>query len=174
MGSTKPRKLKVNVHKDYHTIIKEYPFQPVMNDQGKYVNIILVRSPFQLPHQELFDEYKDQILFLGMCSFEDYPLRPANPYSPKFPADKYVGMFPGFLHMFREPEKIFPAHVKLLLMSQSDFALPNPEIALARTGVAKKYDFTFSGSDQDAELSRLVISRKELDLCQTSSACHVW
>ena len=49
---------------------------------------------------------------------------------PKFvhdnSADKYVGMFPGFLHMMHPEEaKIqFPPHVKTLLMSQSDFNLP--------------------------------------------------
>lgn len=39
---------------------------------------------------------------------------------------------------------MFPPHVKLLLLSQSDFALPAKGPAMP-----KKYDFTFSGSDQD-------------------------
>ena len=46
--------------------------------------------------------------------------------------------------MVREPERIFPSTVKLLLMSQSDFSLPPPQPQMP-----KKYDFTFSGSDQD-------------------------
>eukprot|EP00928_Gymnodinium_smaydae_P083888 TRINITY_DN6712_c0_g1_i1.p1 TRINITY_DN6712_c0_g1~~TRINITY_DN6712_c0_g1_i1.p1 ORF type:complete len:370 (+),score=40.29 TRINITY_DN6712_c0_g1_i1:21-1130(+) len=139
-------KLSARLHPMYMSLIKEYPFQPVMNDRGKYVNIILVRSPFRGRHHfDLFKKYEKEILFIGMCSFEDYPLPPRNPYSGKFPKDTYVGMFPGFLHMFREPEQIFPPHVKLLLMSQSDFALPHPLDKPAK----KIYDFTFSGSDQD-------------------------
>lgn len=145
-NTPKKKKLKAKLHPKYMTLIKEYPFQPVKNQQGQYVNVILVRSPFRSQHQyDMFKKYEKKILFIGMCSFEDFPLPPANPYSMKFPETFYTGMFPGFLHMFREPEKVFPKHVKLLLMSQSDFALPDPP----RQKVPKVYDFTFSGSDQD-------------------------
>merc|ERR1712232_1127796 len=65
-------------------------------------------------------------------------------YSAHYPADKYVGLFPGFLNMYRHPENIFPSHVKVLDMSVSDFYLPDPGSPLP-----KKWDFTFSGSDQD-------------------------
>merc|ERR1712217_215115 len=121
-----------------------YPFQPVTTDKGMLTNIVLVRSPFRSrSHQTMYERYKGEILFLGICSFEDYPLVPSNPFSGKFPPDMYVGLFPGFLHMFRNPEQIFPSHVKLLLMSQSDFALPRGQ------PLKKKYDFVFSGTDQD-------------------------
>mmetsp|Transcript_37829 Transcript_37829/g.106957 ORF Transcript_37829/g.106957 Transcript_37829/m.106957 type:complete len:299 (-) Transcript_37829:88-984(-) len=108
------------------------------------VNIILVRAPFR-SSQEVKDveKWKDEILFLGISSFEDYPLPPPNPFSGKFPRDKYVGLFPGFLHMFRDTS-VFPDHVKLLLMSQSDFSMP-----ALMPPVEKQYDFVFSGTDQD-------------------------
>eukprot|EP00438_Fugacium_kawagutii_P032882 Skav216141 [mRNA] locus=scaffold1946:408849:415570:- [translate_table: standard] len=137
--------LSSTLHPDYKTLIKEYPFQPVRNQRGEFVNIILVRSPFRSQKQKgMYERYKDSLLFIGISSFEDFPLPPPNPFSSKFPANTYVGLFPGFLHMEREPEKVFPPHVKLLLLSQSDFALPakGPDMP-------KKYDFTFSGSDQD-------------------------
>jgi len=137
--------LSSNLHPMYKTLIKEYPFQPVRNQRGELVNIILVRSPFRSSRQkDLFNKYKDSLLFIGISSFEDFPLPPPNPFSAKFPANTYVGLFPGFLHMEKEPEKVFPPHVKLLLLSQSDFALPAKGPAMP-----KKYDFTFSGSDQD-------------------------
>jgi len=137
--------LSAELHPAYKRLIKEYPFQPVRNERGQLVNIILVRSPFRSRHQkDLYKQYKNEILFLGISSFEDYPQPPPNPFSGKFPIDEYVGLFPGFLHMVREPEKIFPPSVKLLLMSQSDFSLPPPQ-----PKIANKYDFTFSGSDQD-------------------------
>ena len=83
---------------------------------------IQVRSAFGGKKQyDLFDKYKDEILFIGISSFEDFPLPSVNPFSGKYPANEYVGRFDGFLHMMREPEKFFPPHVKLLLMSQSDF-----------------------------------------------------
>ena len=53
---------------------------------------------------------KDKILFLGMCSMEDFPLPSPNPFSANFPRDMYVGMFRGWLHMFRNPQDIFPSH----------------------------------------------------------------
>jgi len=133
------------LHPAYHRLIREYPFQPCRTERGQLVNVIFVRSPFRSAAQEeMYERYKDEILFVGISSFEDFPLPPPNPYSGKFPKDKYVGMFPGFLHMMREPEKFFPPHVKLLLMSQSDFALPYPG-----RRAEKKYDFIYSGSDQD-------------------------
>eukprot|EP00930_Biecheleria_cincta_P055411 TRINITY_DN41731_c0_g1_i1.p1 TRINITY_DN41731_c0_g1~~TRINITY_DN41731_c0_g1_i1.p1 ORF type:complete len:568 (+),score=66.52 TRINITY_DN41731_c0_g1_i1:59-1762(+) len=137
--------LTTNLHPQYHALIREYPFQPVRNENRQLVNIILVRSPFRSQLQEqLFEKYKDELLFIGISSFEDFPLPPPNPFSAKFPVDRYVGRFPGFLYMHRHPETIFPSHVKLLLMSQSDFSLPQ-----RAEPVPKIYDFVFSGSDQD-------------------------
>ncbi|CAE7768039.1 unnamed protein product, partial [Symbiodinium pilosum] len=78
----------------------------------------------------------------------DFPLPAPNPFSESFPRDKFVGLFPGFLYMHRNPETIFPSHVKLILLSQSDFALPGLP-GRPSQGAPKKYDFTFSGSDQD-------------------------
>ncbi|CAK9003574.1 unnamed protein product [Durusdinium trenchii] len=143
----RPKKpeLSAQLHPKYQSLIREYPFQPVRNERGKFVNVILVRSPFRSSHQEqLYEKFKDEILFLGISSWEDYPLPAPNPFSSSFPREKYLGLFPGFLYMHRDAETLFPSHVKLLLLSQSDFSLPGPVPALP-----KKYDFTFSGSDQD-------------------------
>ncbi|CAE7501180.1 MFSD6, partial [Symbiodinium sp. CCMP2456] len=141
------REVSATLHPNYKALIQEYPFQPVRNERGDFVNIILVRSPFRTKRQEkLFQQFKNEILFMGISSWEDFPLPAPNPFSESFPKDKFVGLFPGFLYMHREPEKLFPSHVKLLLLSQSDFALPGPAQA-----VPKKYDFTFSGSDQDVD-----------------------
>ena len=51
------------------------------------VNMFLVRSPWRSRHQEeLYHKYKDEILFVGLSSFEDYPKPSVNPYSQKYPA----------------------------------------------------------------------------------------
>eukprot|EP00930_Biecheleria_cincta_P023687 TRINITY_DN17068_c0_g1_i3.p1 TRINITY_DN17068_c0_g1~~TRINITY_DN17068_c0_g1_i3.p1 ORF type:complete len:401 (-),score=75.28 TRINITY_DN17068_c0_g1_i3:63-1265(-) len=131
------------VHPAYNDLLKEYPFQQVTTQTGRQVNIMLVRSQVS-PHQyRLYQKYKDDILFLGISSMNDYPLKEEG----SLDTQDYVGMFPGFLHMMRDPEKHFPPHVKTLLMSQSDFQLPNAP--LRDYSVPKKYDFTYSASDCD-------------------------
>ena len=64
--------------------------------------------------------------------------------SAQLPAD--VGLFPGFLHMMREPDakRYFPPHVKLIRMSQSDFNLPD---ATPRNYTEpRRWDFTYVGT----------------------------
>eukprot|EP00930_Biecheleria_cincta_P096396 TRINITY_DN88253_c0_g1_i1.p1 TRINITY_DN88253_c0_g1~~TRINITY_DN88253_c0_g1_i1.p1 ORF type:complete len:446 (-),score=35.93 TRINITY_DN88253_c0_g1_i1:355-1692(-) len=127
-------------------LIKEYPFQPVRSvPYSEPLNIVFVRSPPGESHKQDIERYKDKILFLGICSMEDFPLPSPNPFSENFSVDAYTGLLPGWLHMFRHPETIFPSHVKLLLQSQSDFSAPSVDLAPQE----KKYDFVFSGTDQN-------------------------
>eukprot|EP00747_Dinoflagellata_sp_TGD_P061745 gnl/TRDRNA2_/TRDRNA2_152663_c0_seq2.p1 gnl/TRDRNA2_/TRDRNA2_152663_c0~~gnl/TRDRNA2_/TRDRNA2_152663_c0_seq2.p1 ORF type:complete len:497 (+),score=71.43 gnl/TRDRNA2_/TRDRNA2_152663_c0_seq2:92-1582(+) len=137
------------IHPEYNNLLKEYAFQQVTTQTGRQVNIILVRSPFQRSPdaQRLYEKYKDEILFLGISSFEDYPLDSGNPFSERFSPEEYREMFPGFLHMMHKPEEYFPPHVKTLLMSQSDFNLP--DYPPRDYSIPRQYDFTLSGSDQD-------------------------
>jgi len=138
--------LSARVHPAYNSLLKEYPFQAVTTQSGNQVNIILVRSKVNGHQYNLYQKYKDEILFLGISSMNDYPLKEEGSHD----AYDYAAMFPGFLHMMREPEKAFPPHVKTLLMSQSDFSLPD---APARDySVPRKYDFTYSASDCDVHI----------------------
>lgn len=84
---------------------------------------------------------------MGISSFEDWPLFSGNPFSSRFANDDYVGLYPGFLHMMREPQQYFPSSTKTILMSQSDFNLP--DVPPRDYSIPRKYDFTLSGSDQD-------------------------
>jgi hypothetical protein len=130
--------VSTKVHPDYNMLLKEYPFQQVTTQTGNQVNVILVRSQMSSYQIQLYEKYKNDILFLGISSMNDYPLNEKV---------DYLGMFPGFLHMMHDPEKHFPPHVKTLLMSQSDFSLPDfPERDYS---VPRKYDFTYSASDCD-------------------------
>eukprot|EP00808_Paulinella_micropora_P026695 g73551.t1 len=140
---------RITLHPQYHALLKRYPFQAVYTDKGQTVNIMLVRAPPQDGDIALIKQYEKEILFLGISSFEDYPLPAPNPFSSKYSKDKFVGLFPGFLHNMRNPDKVFPPHVKTILMSQSDFQLP--DVPFRDYSVPKKYDFTLSGSDQDVE-----------------------
>lgn len=131
----------------------DYAFQPVRTESGALTNIIVVRAPIFAGSRgrQQFEKYKDEVLFLGLSSLEDFPLPPPNPYSPKFPADEFVGMFPGFLNMYRDPGNLYPAGVKTVDLSQSDFSLPNvPNFSLVQsTTLPIKYDFIMSGTNQD-------------------------
>jgi len=143
--------LSIRVHPEYPKLIKEYPFQPVTNQFGQQVNIILVRSQMSRHQVQLYNKYKDDILFLGISSMNDYPLKSDHEND----GNDYCAMFPGFLHMMRKPEDHFPSHVKTLLMSQSDFSLPDyPKRDYSKP---RKWDFTYSGSD-----------------CDVHSDCHGW
>lgn len=144
-----PEDEAAKVHPAYNKIIKEYPFQQVTTQDGQQVNIILVRTPFGASgdarhERSLYDKYKKDILFLGISSFEDYPLDAMNPYSPRIDVNYFLGAFPGFLHMMHQPEKHFPPHVKTMLMSQSDFQLP--DVPLEDLSAKKDYDFTYAAT----------------------------
>jgi len=52
--------------------------------------------------------------------------------------------------MMPNPDAYFDPHVKTILMSQSDFNLQGPmKFGRKQSTAVKKYDFTFSGTDQD-------------------------
>ncbi len=138
-----------HVHPDYLRIVRRYAFQPVTNDKREYVNVILVRSPFrEADDEDLYAFYKDDILFLGISSYESFPLASPNPYSQSnaYLEEKYLNMFPGFLHMMRDPDEHFPPNVERILMSQSDFTLDEPEkFGREHADDEKIYDFVYSG-----------------------------
>ena len=145
------RSSKLNhIHPDYFKIIQRYAFQPVVNQNHEHVNVIMVRAPFrENDDADLYHFYKDEILFLGISSFESFPLKSCNPYSARYESEYYLSMFPGFLHMMRDPENHFPPEVKTILMSQSDFMLDDPmRYAQRHANVEKVYDFVYSGGDQ--------------------------
>ena len=139
-----------HLHPDYFRIIERYAFQPVVNEKKEYVNVIMVRSPFrERDDEDLYNFYKDDILFLGISSFEAFPLKSPNPYSEKFESEYYLNMFPGFLHMMKEPQVHFPSNVSTILMSQSDFMLEDAiRHGAQHSNEEKIYDFVYSGGDQ--------------------------
>eukprot|EP00039_Didymoeca_costata_P008514 m.112936 g.112936 ORF g.112936 m.112936 type:complete len:526 (+) comp14113_c0_seq1:119-1696(+) len=146
---TSKEDLAAKPHPMVPKIIKEYPFQGVTTQKGVAVNIILVRTPFGASgnaarERALYEKYRDDILFMGISSFEDYPMDSMNPFSPRIDSAYYLKEFPGFLHMMHEPEKHFAPSVKTLLMSQSDFQLPDPRPS--ELSVPKKYDFIYAAT----------------------------
>ena len=136
-----------HLHPDYFRITARYAFQPVKNNNDVFVNVIMVRSPFRSHDDEdVYKFYHDDILFLGISSFESYPLTSPNPYSAKYESKYYLNMFPGFLHMMRDPDEHFPRRTERILMSQSDFNLDAPErFGRDHADDEMIYDFVYSG-----------------------------
>ena len=144
-----------SIHPAYTRLTRMQPFQPVEDEHGGYVNIILVRSPFTSKEQEeLFERYKGDILFLGIMSLEAYPLLSPNPWVDKFRPEDYTGKFPGWLNMYRSPESIFPQNIPLIQMSQSDFTVLETDYdAELRAGKHEKlYDFMYVMTNTENEV----------------------
>ncbi|KAL7555125.1 hypothetical protein ACHAWF_018760 [Thalassiosira exigua] len=142
-----------HLHPDYFRIVDRYAFQQVVNQRDEHVNVIVVRAPFrQSDDEDVYNFYKDDILFIGISSFEAYPLTSPNPFSAKFKSEYYLNMFPGFLHNMHHPSQFFPPNVETMLMAQSDFMLDQPQkYYQEHSDVEKIYDFVYSGGDQDVE-----------------------
>lgn len=135
----------------YQELTEKLAFVGLANQKNIPVNIIFVTRPLGPAERKLFKKYKDEILFLGVSSFNEFPLLPKDDRfsNPQDYVEDYLSMFPGWLHMMHDPEKHFPPHVKTILMSESDFSLP---AAPARDySLPKKYDFTYSASDCDVD-----------------------
>ena len=134
-------------HEARRDLLGLYPFQPVLDQKGRFVNIALVKSAFTNDEDRAaFQRYRNETLFLGIMSYETFPLPSSNEYSVlHYPTDEYTSLFAGWLNMYRSPGSIFPSQVKTILISQSDFGLPTidyqREIDEARH--RKRFDFVY-------------------------------
>jgi hypothetical protein len=139
------------VHPAYEEVIKLHPFQAVRDEKRQLVNIILFHefqsSFFTKEQEQMYEKYKNDILFLGIMSYETFPFPGPNPWSNQFPRDKYLDKFPGWLNMYRNPNEIFSPQVKIL---QVGIGLQSPVDQVRRRSVARK-------------------AREEVRLC----VCHV-
>ena len=152
-----------HTHPAYQELVALKPFQPVVNENGEFVDVILVRHFFMdKEHKKLFEKYKAEILFLGIMSYEKFPLVSPNPWSYEpSPDEDYLSMFPGWFNMYRNPEEIFKnakhndgtagngVEIKVLDMSQSDFDFPriHYEEEVRDSKHVKQFDFTYVMSD---------------------------
>ena len=147
-----PVSIPPHIHPAYKYLIKLKPFQSAVDESGQFVNIIFVHMMFYEDfHEQLFHKFKHEILFLGIMSRDTFPYPSPNPWSLQFPHDKYIGMFPGWLNMYRENRINFPDHVKVIQMSQSDFDLPDIDFQQEQMEGKhlKKYDFAYATSGVD-------------------------
>jgi hypothetical protein len=149
--------VRSHVHPAHVKIFSSYKgkvFQEVRNDKGEKVNIVLLKTPLDPSAWKLVEKYKNDVLFMGISSFEAFPLSSPNPYSANFSNDLYRNAFPGWLTMMKHPEQYFDptlSSTKYVLLSQSDFNLDGP-LAFGRKYeniLPKKYDWVYSGTDQN-------------------------
>jgi hypothetical protein len=143
----------------YHELLDLdlYPFQPVRDEKGRLVNVMLVKSSFGRPEEKAaYEKYKNEILFLGIMSYETFPFPSPNPYTTnQFGREEYIDKFPGWLNMYRNPDEIFPDHVKVVQMSQSDFGLPAVDYQneVDEGKHIKRFDFAYVMSSGGAKLN---------------------
>ncbi|KAL3920578.1 MAG: hypothetical protein SGARI_006910, partial [Bacillariaceae sp.] len=115
---------------------------------------MLVKSSFSSEEEwAAYEYYKDKILFVGIMSYETFPFPSPNPWSNQFKDNEYVGRFDAWLNMYRDPNELFPNHVKHVQMSQSDFNLPSAEYEkeVEEGHHIKRFDFAYvmsSGGDK--------------------------
>lgn len=127
--------------------IVKRPFVNVYDNNGELVNIILVEFLMDKKNYNFFLENKDNMIFLGISSYAEYPNLIQNPndtYSnPNNDAWKYdyKNMFDGWLHCFRNPTEYIPDNVKKILISESDFS--DEAIIKPDSEIEKEYDFIF-------------------------------
>jgi hypothetical protein len=126
------------------------PFLNILDNKGRKTNIVFITHPFSRKDcEENYKKAKKQnIYFLGMSSYCDFPAIISNPHDsmndPKHLAWKYnyFDICKGWCHCFRDPSKYgIPYDYPRILLSESDFAkykkhIPNPNIK-------KEYDFLY-------------------------------
>jgi len=71
-------------------------FRGVHNQRGRRVNIVIVQRPPDKQELNYIEKYKNEILFLAISSFEDWPLDSMNPFSQRISRDRYRSIFQGF------------------------------------------------------------------------------
>lgn len=153
-STSKCENIPSHLHPSYINLVQNRPFQPVIDEYSQYVNVILVRSPFETKEQEaMYERYKDEILFLGIMSHESYPLLSPNPWSPKFTPEDYTQRFPGWLNMYRD--NIFPEDIPITQISHSDFSLVpdfDYDAEVLDGKHEKKYDFIYVMTNTELEV----------------------
>lgn len=131
------------------------PYINFYDHLGNKLNVIAISKPFSYDeHEELINKYENDIHFIGITSYLEFPNEVSSPYekfSDNYEKYRYIERCQAWIHCFRDPENYFPEHVPRVLISESDFCncnenRPNPNIE-------KKYDFVYICLKQDESKS---------------------
>ena len=121
------------------------PFVNFYTDKGDMLNIAGITKPYSGDnHLKLFEEYSKDFIFVGVCSYLEFPNMVSNPYDNfrnTFEKYKYKEVCRAWLHCFRDPDNYFQPHIPRLLISESDFTDCNNNKPIP--GLKKEFDFLY-------------------------------
>jgi hypothetical protein len=121
------------------------PFVNFYTDKGELLNIAGITKPYSGDnHLKLFEEHSKDFIFVGVCSYLEFPNMVSNPYDNfrnTFEKYKYKEVCRAWLHCFRDPDTYFQPHIPRLLISESDFTDCNNNKPIP--GLKKEFDFLY-------------------------------
>ena len=132
----------------------------IYDDKGVAINAALVVAPMNTSDKKNYETYKDEIIFLGMTSYLEFPnivsnkldvYNDKNHESWKF---DYKNNLEGWFYCFKDPENYFSPNKPRLLLSESDFA--DEQTLKPDTSVKKKYDFIYICHKTDKDEKKCV------------------
>ena len=120
------------------------PYVNLYDNFGKKLNVILISKPFSSDEEyKVYEDNKDKNIFLGITSYLEFPAMVSNPFenfTENYKKYKYKEITEGWIHGFRNPEKIFN-NTPLLFASESDWTDCN--VCKPDTSIKKEYDFIY-------------------------------
>ena len=132
----------------------------IYDDKGKAINAALVVAPMNTTDRQTYDANKDNVIFLGMTSYLEFPNIVSNKldvYSDKNHESwkfDYKNDLDGWFYCFKDPENYFNPRKPKLLLSESDFA--DEKILVPDSSVKKKYDFIYICHKTDKDEKKCV------------------
>lgn len=137
-------------HFDNEVPKMDRPFLNIYDNNNNKINVVFITHPFsrEESYQKYEDAKKNNIHFIGISSYSEFPGLMTNPHdpmsSPNHDAWKYnyFDLVKGWCHCFRHPYQYFgTTRIPKLLLSESDF--PNFEKLHPKPNIEKKYDFMY-------------------------------
>jgi len=132
------------------------PYVNIYDNNGNKLNVILISKPFKNEDEfKLYKEHKDNNIFLGICSYLEFPNLPSNPYETfknNYEKYKYTEICEGWIHGFRNPDNYFPPDIPLHFASESDWIDCN--VSKPIKDQEKIYDFIYICLKVDEQKSK--------------------
>ena len=121
------------------------PFVNLYDNNGNALNVYLISKPFRNKDEyKIYEDNKDKNIFLGICSYLEFPNKPSNPFEnfdQNYKDFKYKEICEGWIHGFRDPENYFPPEIPLMFASESDWTDCN--VSKPIPNEPKIYDFIY-------------------------------
>lgn len=155
----------INIYNDsphiYHQFTENYVdipnndvFVHLYDNNKQKLNVILVTRPFEKDQDyKIYLSNKHDHIFLGICSFQEFPGQPLNsheswkteskPNGDIYFKDMYKYLFDGWLHCFKNPSEYFDTTKPHALISESDFVHYEHKTPPNKNILDREYDYIY-------------------------------